>query len=162
MKTVLFAFPLLIICIMFFSFQHDSNLNRHYLNELKYVCEEASVAGTLFIDNNSYSDGRIVFNRSESIRAIEEVIKYHLNLNDDFTPKPGSYWTDKITYKVYFYDDSNTVYPALFSDIDTGYTHVIKSPTVIVTINAGSAPYHLSFLKNDVNIRSAAHAWEGR
>lgn len=163
MKTFIIGIAILILSIMIFSFQHDSNLNRHFLNELKVSCEEASVAGALFVDETEYSEGHIVFNQVESIRAIEAVIKETLYLNDDFTPKAESYWTQQVSYTAYFYDDNNTTYPELFTDSDTGFTYVVKAPTVIVTINAGSAPYHLDFLKNlGTNVRSAAHTWDGR
>lgn len=163
MKSLLIGVPVIVLSLILFSFQHDSNLNRHYLNELRVTCEEASVAGATFIDSREYSEGRIVFNKTESLKAIEAIIKESLFLDSYMRPVNVSYWTDQVTYKAYFYDDSNTTYPDFFTDEDTGFTYVVKSPTVIVTINAGKAPYRLSFLKNlGSNMRSAAHVWEGR
>ena len=105
----------------------------------------------------------MIFNKTESIKAIEEVIKVHLNLDDNFMPLHNSYWTEKVTYKAYFYDDNNCTYPYLFTDDITGFSYVIRNPTVVVTINAGKARYSLSFIKsNSDNIRIAAHTWEGR
>ncbi|MCX7773196.1 MAG: hypothetical protein N2376_08820 [Clostridia bacterium] len=163
MKPFIVGAAALILALFCYSFNHDFGLNRHAVLELRTVCEEASVAGALFYDKSQYSSGRIVFNRQESIKAIEAEIKSMLQLDDDLNPTQESYWQNKITYKAYFYDDSNTTYPYLFVDPDTGFTHLIKTPTIIVTINAGEARYSLQFLKNGAdNIRSAAHSWDGR
>ena len=163
MKPFIFGLATFLLSITCYSFIHDFNLNKHGMAELRMVCEEASAAGTLFTDKNQYSNGKIVFNQTESKNAIEAVIAAMLRLDGDLKPTRESYWQNQIRFKTYFFDDSNTTYPFLFVDPDTGYTHLVKTPTVIVTINAGKARYTLQFLKNGPdNIRSAAHSWEGR
>ncbi len=163
MKPFIVGVAAFILTLFCYSFNHDFNLNRHALVDLRAVCEEASVAGTLFYYKDQYAVGKIVFNQEESRKAIEAVITSMLELDEELNPVQGSYWQEKVSYKAYFYDDSNTVYPHLYVDPDTGYTHLIKSPTIVVTINAGMARYSLQFLKNGPdNIRSASHTWEGR
>lgn len=163
MKPLIIGAAALVLALFCFSFNHDIGLNRHALVDLRTVCEEASVAGTLFYYKDQYATGKIVFNLEESRKAIEAVIISMLELDEELNPVQGSYWHDKVSYKAYFHDDSNTVYPYLFVDPDTGYTHLIKSPTVVVTINAGKARYSLQFFKNGPdNMRSASHTWEGR
>jgi len=163
MKPFIVGAAALILSLFCYSFNTDLILNRHANADLRAVCEEASVAGTMFIYKDQYGNGKVVFDQKESIKAIEAEIKSMLKLNDDFTPTSESYWQDQVSYKAHFYDDSNTAYPYLFTDSDTGFTALIKSPTVIVTINAGQGKYALQFLKNGpVNIRSAAHTWDER
>ncbi len=163
MKPFIVGLAAFLLAITCYSFTHDYNLNRHSLVELRMVCEEASAAGTLFYYKDHYSNGKVVFNQDESRKAIKAVIAAMLRLDCDFEPTQESYWQNQIKYETYFYDDHNTTYPFLFVDPDTGYTHLVKAPTVVVTINAGKARYALQFLKNGSdNIRSAAHTWEGR
>lgn len=141
----------------------DYRLNNYYFKELKYICEEASASGSLFLNNSEYSNGRIVFNQTECDKAIRAQIINLLRLDDSMIPKSNSYWTDTIKYKVYYFDDSNTSYPYLFKDDDTFFTQVITDPTVIVTINAGKARYRIPLFKNTENfIRSAAHELKER
>ena len=163
MKPFIVGMAILILSLFLYAFNSDLILNRHANADLRTVCEEASVAGTMFIYEDQYGNGNVIFNQDESKKAIEAEIKSMLRLNDDFTPFPASYWQDQVTYKAYFYDDSNTAYPYLFVDPDTGFTHLVKAPTVVITVNAGEARYSLQFLKNGAdNIRSAAHTWEER
>jgi hypothetical protein len=163
MKPFIVGAASLLLSIMFYSFLHDFNMNKQALEDLKTVCEEASVAGALFTDNTEYGEGRIVFNQGESKKAIEAVIIAMLELDDHMNPTASTYWQDTVTYKAYFYDDSNTTYPYLFTDPETGYTTLIKAPTVVVTINGGVGRYALPLLRNGAgNIRSSAHTWEGR
>lgn len=163
MKAFLVGTATIILSLFVFAFNADYNLNKSKNNELRYVCEEAAVAGSLFVKKDHYSSGQIVFNQEESIKAIEAIITSMLKLDKNMNPATGSYWQERITYNTYFCDDSNTAYPYLFTDPDTGFVHLVKKPTVIVTINAGKARYSLQFLNDGPNnIRSAAHSWEGR
>lgn len=163
MKPFIFGIAAFLLAITCYCFTHDFNLNKQQLVDLKTVCEEASVAGTLFYFSDGFSSGSITFNQEESTKAIEAIIISMLRLDENMNPTQQSYWADQVSYKVHFFDDSNTTYPYLFVDPDTSYTHLIKSPTVVVTINAGKGRYSLQFLKGGPdNIRSAAHTWEVR
>ena len=163
MKPFIIGVATLLFSIMVYSFTHDFMQNKYYYKDLKYVCEESSIAGSLFINTNDYRDGRIVFNQSEALKAIDEQIKGMIRLDNSLQPLINSYWVDKIIYKTYFLDDSNTTYPYTFIDPDTNFTKSVVGPTIVVTINAGKARYNLPLFKNNANnIRSSAHTWEGR
>lgn len=163
MKPFLIGMASFLLAAMLYSFVHDYNLNRHALNELRLTCEEASAAGALFIQNEDYSRGQKLFNKTESLKAIDAVMQEILKLDEDMNPVMGSYWRDTVQYSAYFYDDSNTVYPYSFEDPSTGFTTLVTEPTVIVTINAGKARYAMTLLMNGPDtIRSAAHEWKER
>ena len=163
MKPFIVGLAIILLYTTLYVFDVDYRDNRYFLKDLKYVCEEVSISGALFLETEEYKEGRIIFNQSEAIAAIENQMKILLKLDDEFNPLPGSYWTDKITYDVYFLDDSNTIFPTTFVDPDTNYTAAITMPTVVVTINAGDGRSMLSSLNSTTdNIRSASHTWEGR
>lgn len=143
-------------------FNQDFNMLQEYYHNLKYICEDAAADASLYYDVEEYSLGRKVFNQAEGIKAIENQIRNSMHLDSNFVPMENSYWTEKVSYKVYFYDDSNTVYPYLFQDQDTMYTKAITSPTVIVTINAGPGRFRLPFIPRYQMIRSSAYEWKQR
>ena len=160
MKSFLMGIASFLLALYFFLFLHDYNLNKYYFNDLKIVCEEASAAGSLFINWEEYGEGKIVFDYEEAEEAIDAVIITMLDLNPhDMSPKETSYWTSNITRDIIYYDDNPT--SDSVTDPNTGLP--ITDPHVIVTINAGKARYRLPFLKDiPENIRSSAHSWDDR
>ena len=155
MKSFLMGIASFLFAMFFFLFLHDYNLNKYYLDELKFVCEEASVAGSSFINWKEYGEGRIVFDYNKAEEAIDDVIIDMLDLESDMSPKDTSYWTSNITRDIIYYDDKLTSYPE--TDPNTGLS--ITEPHVIVKINAGKPNYKLKFLNINDNIRSSGHAW---
>lgn len=141
----------------------DMNAHKRQNEYLKYVCEQTAHSASTYYVTSEYGEGRKVFNQTEGIKIIEHQMKYLLNLDNGFTPAPDTYWQDNVTYKAYFFDDSNTTYPYDFIDDETGFSKTIKEPTVIVTINAGKARYKVSLIPSTGdNIRSAAYEWQER
>jgi len=165
MKPFLMGIATLIFSLTFYLFIHDYNGNKLANNELRIVCEEASVAGSLFIDLEKYSEGQIVFDQGQGDAAIRDIIIESLKLDESLSPKMNSYWRSPIKYEVYYFDDSNTNFPYYsFKDelIEKDIEIIIKEPQVIVTINAGNGRYTLPFLRNlSDNIRSSSHSWSG-
>ena len=155
MKSFLMGIASFLFAMFFFLFLHDYNLNIYYLDELKFVCEEASVAGSSFIDWEEYGEGRIVFDYNKAEEAIDDVIIDMLDLESDMSPKDTSYWTSNITRDIIYYDDKLTSYPV--TDPNTGLS--ITEPHVIVKINAGKPNYKLKYLNINDNIRISGHAW---
>ena len=171
MKSFLMGVASFLFAMYFFLFLHDYNLNKYYLDELKFTCEEASAAGSLFISWEDYGDGIIVFNYEESEKAIysviAEMLKLDLDINNfNMKRKNNSYWKDdNIEVNIVFYDEhefSNSgVNPPKIGkrfsipDERTGITE----PSIIVEINAGKANYRLKYLNTNDNIRSSIHTW---
>lgn len=163
MKFIITGTATLVICSFLFAIYTDMNLYGIKREELRFVCEELSATGSLFQDDMQYSNGLKVFNQTEANKAVAAQIKVLLGLNDSFAPLPTSYWTDIIKYRVYYFDDSNTVYPYLFVDADTSYSCTITEPTVVVTITAGKPRFRFpAMVASVVCKRSASHAWTGR
>jgi hypothetical protein len=161
MKSLIIGVGTLLLSIfVYLSVSDIKQLERNSSN-LRYACEELSATGALYNDKTEYGNGRLVFNRTESIKAIEDQLKTLLNTDALFVPLSNSYWTDKIQYKVYFYDDIDLASgPKLFVDPDTGFTQTITKPTVIVTVNAGKGRFHFPAIATTYKgIRTAAHEW---
>jgi hypothetical protein len=163
MKSAIVGIATILLSVFVTVFYQDLKQAELRNFELKYVAEELSASASLFINEQEYSRGRIVFDQTEALRAFDHQIKTLLHLDNGFNPLTTSYWTEKVTYRINFYDDSNTAYPYLFTDPDTMFTYVVTEPTVVVTLNTGKARYRISFLDStDDNIRSAAHEWKNR
>ena len=108
-----------------------------------------------------YTDGKLIFNQSESTKAVEYILQKNLKLNSNLFPESNSYWQEQIHYEINFFDDSTTAYPYLYEDVNKFITLTITDPTVVITINVGKPRYRL--LDNPPNvIRTAAHEWKGR
>jgi len=162
MKPFIFAMALTILYTTFSIYQHDHNAFIRQQEQLKYVADESSASASLFYDTTEYSEGRKVFNRTEGIKALEDILKRNLKLDDFFIPLPNTYWREKIEYKVYFYDESNTTFPFVFTDPTTSYVKTLTEPTVIITVDAGKPRYRLSFLNPVNTVRSSAYEYETR
>ena len=161
MKSVVIGVGTIILSVFVFLSVSDLKIYQREHQDLKSVCEELSATGALYVDMNAYAEGNMVFNHDDATLAIQEQLKSLLSTDDSFTPLPNSYWRDDIDYKIYFWDDSNSTFPCLFTDPDTGYTVTLSNPAVIVTINAGSGRFHFPEISGAGNaVRTASHEWQ--
>ena len=182
MKNIImgFATVLLYIVVIFTSF--DSKMMLEMMNETRFMTQELSATGTLYIDYGAYSGGDIIFNYEEGLKAIDSQIQKFMKLDIDKKPLAKSYWQDDVTYKVYFYDDTRElkvyengiiVGQEAFNYVDkkhvdelTGYTMIIAKPTVIITINAGRPRFRLKLMQENASstdiLRTGAHVWDDR
>jgi len=163
MKVFIIGLAVVIVCTYFIVFQQDYNLNQLENMEVKFVAEEAAAAAAQYYDKLSFSNGIYKLNPIEGTKAAEYIIKKDLKLNDDFTPIADTYWTDRITYTIEYFDDTNTTYPLEYNNASISYTDTVVAPTVIVTINCGRAKYRVPYIINtQQNIRAAAHEFKPR
>lgn len=177
MKALLVGLAITVLYSVFLVFQWDNNLYRLKLEELKTVANECSAAAALFYEVSDFKEGHKVFNREEGNEAIKYLLLNNLKLNENL--HPTVYWSDKIDYYVFYFDDSRFVheyhngeyidstlflYGDIFTDPLQGYKKVIGEPIVIVTISAGRPPFRLSFLKlNKIcGVRSSAYEYVDR
>ncbi|WP_291633734.1 hypothetical protein [Clostridium sp.] len=161
MKQFIVGWAIVLLSLNWLSYKQDNYMHQEQMLRLKRVCQEAAVAGAQYFDKSQYRYGKYVFNQSEGTKAVEEIIKYNLKLDNNFVPLANTYWQDKITYTITFLDDSNTVYPLLYTDPSGMLTHAITSPTVVIAINAGKTRYRL-ITNPPTAFRVSAHAWKTR
>ena len=178
MKVFITTLAVILLYTFTIIFTQDYRQAQRNSYRVKYACEELSASAATFYDREQYSEGYTVFNTDQGIRAIEDQLTNLLSVDGSRSPISGSYWTDTLHYKVYFYDDSlekkeytdgiltgtdSFTYPHSHNDGWTAYNTIIICPTVIVTINAGIGKFRLNILDSlpDV-IRSASHVWEDR
>lgn len=161
MKPFIIGVGTLILSIFVSLTVSDVKTYQRYNFELKYACEELSATGSLYNDNEEYSNGRKIFNQTEAEKAIREQLKSMLTTDDFLKPLHNSYWTENIELHTYYIDDSNTTFPYLFVDPLTGYTVTFTMPAVAVTINAGNGRFTFPWLFDTGQaIRSASHEWK--
>lgn len=161
MKVFLIGMAMALVSMLFIVFQEEYNRFNRYLHKEKFTTEEVAAAASQYRYLSDYSEGRIVFNQPEAIKAAEYVLKKNLKLNEDFTPLDNSYWKDTISYTIEFFDDSNTTFPFLYEHDTNYFTLTLTDPTVIVTINLGS-PDFSTFTNSHSFFRTAAHTWQER
>lgn len=162
MKTLIVTIAITLLYAGFLVYQQDNNRYLREVENLKHAADEASASASLYLDASEFAQGRKVFNRTEGIIAIEFMLRSYLNLDEQLIPLDNTYWQDKITYVLTYFDESNTSFPVLFEDPLTGYVKTITEPTVIVTVNAGRPRYRLSFLSPNDAIRSSCYEHVGR
>lgn len=163
MKVFIVAWAIVILYMSGLVFSEDNYNHERELIKLKYVSEEAAAAAAQYQDASYYKDGKFVFNETEGDKAAAYIIQQDLKLDNNFNPTSSSYWKQKVTYTVQYFDDSNTKYPYLYTDPKGVLNHVITSPTVVVSIDAGKARYRLISNENIPEAyRVAAHSWKDR
>ena len=175
MKPLISGIAIIIIVLIMLVFQIDNYNYRLQSNFLKNCVDEASNSAMLFYDENEFKDGKKIFDEVDGIKSIEHVIQSYLKADISLVPKKESYWTDKISYTVYFFNDNLTcniyengiktnkfdfTYPYLYTDEELNYKKSVGKATIIVTINAGKVRYRLSFSEKPSCIRSSGYEYE--
>lgn len=175
MKPLIVGIALIIIILIMLVFQIDNYNYRLQSNFLKFCADEASNSASLFYDENNFKNGIKIYNEVDGIKSIEHVIQNYLKTDNGLSPLKESYWTDKISYTAYFFNDNltcnvykngiktetlNFVYPFTYTDSELHYKKTFSKATVIVTINAGKINYRLSFTSKPICIRSSGYEYE--
>lgn len=161
MMKFLIGVLLIFISAWFTAYQDQYNRYERYMLKAKFDAEEVAAAAAQYFMPIEYSEGKYVFNQQEGIKAAEYILKKRLELDNAFKPSLNTYWTDTITYKIEFFDDSNTIYPYLYTHESSYFTEVITNPTVVVTINLGKPRF--STISNPTEVfRTAAHTFRER
>ncbi len=174
MKPFIVGIAIFLIYLMLIMFQTDSNMFLRAQEDLKFQADELANTGLLFYDPIQFSEGKKVFDIAASNNAISNLIKLNLGLDNGYVPI-NSYWTDPINYYTYFFDHSGRMrmyhnnvlvsdvpftFSYLFTEPITGYKKLVTEPTVIVTIDAGSPRFRLTFLNGIGNVvRTSAYEY---
>ncbi len=162
MNTFIIRSALTIIQTIFIIFTYQNNIHNEQFNHLKFVTEEAAAGASQFLSLDKYGDGYVVFNEPEGIKAVEEIIKTNLKLDNALAPTDKTYWkSSHVKYDIVFFDDSNTIFPKVYNyTLPDGKQKefLISGPSVIVSISPGKPKYSL-FHANE-NYRVAMYTWE--
>lgn len=158
MKVFIFTIGMVILYVLFLTYQTDNNTFTRQLEHLKYVADECAASASLYYEKEQRSNGYTIYLKDEGIKAIEYILESSLLLDSSLDPLIDSYWLDRVEYDVYFYDNSNTKLPYLYIDTRTNYQKLITEPTVIVTIES-KPRFRLNFLNQQRAIRTSAYEY---
>jgi len=162
MNSFILRSALTIIQAIFIIFTYQNNVHSEQFNHLKFVTEEAAAGAAQFLSLDKYGEGYVVFNKSEGIKAVEEIIKSNLKLDDNLAPTDKTYWvSNKVKYDVVFFDDDNSTFPKVYDyTLPDGKQKefIINGPSVIVSISPGKPKYTL--FHADENYRVAMYTLE--
>lgn len=160
MKYLIIGVAVAVLFCYVLVYNEDHRAAQRYNNELRFVAEEAAAAAAQYFNKEQYGLGKYQFNQAEGIKAAEYVIKKNLLLDNDFNPLPESYWTEKVSYTIEFFDHLNTTFPILYEHQASNYSLALGDPTVVVTLNAGKGRYRL--LDTPDMIRTSAFTQKSR
>lgn len=152
MKTFFLTIASLILLVNTWLMSSDLMAYNRRCMQLKYIAEEASCAGALYMDNEAYSEMTVQFDDTEALVAVKDIIVRNMNLNSSMVPQSDSYWKSTVSITVYIFDDTGCreyrdgalirqfsfTYPYLYTDNTTDFSQAIARPTVCVTIDAGT------------------------
>ena len=105
MKVFIITLAVVVLYTFTIVFTQDYRQAQRNSYRVKYVCEELSATAATFYDREQYAEGYTVFDTGQGIRAIEDQLTKLLSVDHSGNPIPGSYWSDALHYRVYFYDD---------------------------------------------------------
>jgi hypothetical protein len=143
-------------------------------DKMRWVADQAAAAGALYLDEAAAQEGMNAFVDAESLQAIKNVVCSNLHLDNNANPDTGAYVQRHVVVTAYLLDDQNCrvyrdgvlidsynfSYPYLLTVADTGYSHAVGHPSVVVTIDAGTRHIGGGFLQFDpVLKRSGAYEW---
>ena len=118
MKNLIVGIAMVILLTFFISFQVDVNAMQVQGIRLRNTANEAARSAALKLDSDIFSEGFIVFNGSDSIRASRELLTQNLKLNG--TKSELKYFKDtNITYYICMFNqtantpDEQELVPAL-------------------------------------------------
>lgn len=132
-------------------FDQDMNMYTRASEKLKWTCQNASNDGAMYYNLIEYSNGKLVFDYSSGLKAIDKSVRDSLSLDASLSAPDDSYWGGDIKLDIYFYDDSLSMkhysgdvlidtkaftFPTSYLDNSNGFSTEIFKPTVVVKVTA--------------------------
>ena len=176
MKTFILGFAICILLSISGAFGFDNDEYHLAQDRYKAVANDAADAAALFYDQEAFAEGIKVFNKTEGNKAVKDIIKSGLNLNDSLSGGIVKYAEGVHTYYTYYFDEDGKMtkyhedtlisttdveYPYVFKESLTDYTSKITKPTVIVTISAGKFDFRLKTIDDPELIRTSGYEYVG-
>jgi hypothetical protein len=179
MKSFLIGIATVFLYMIVLGLSFDTKMYLEQIKEVRFIAQEVSATSTLFLDLYDYSQGEIIFNEAEALKAIDAQVKELLKLDATGVPLDSSYWQEPAECLVYFYDDSkvcrvykngvlqNTYpfeYPYLHQNAEYNHVQTVAAPIAIVNINAGKPRFRFTFFQDefeDVKVKqTASYTWD--
>lgn len=169
MKIYLVGIGILLILSFSFLFTVDSNQYIEQDSLLDNTVKDCANAAALYLDLEEYSEGFLVFNDSEGLAVIEDILSEKYGLDNDLVSE-NNFLPNTFSYEVHYFDDSlyhrtyidgslsaenSFSYGTLFTDC-RGVERLIVYPTVIVQVNAGNADFQLNALSGLDEMKSVS------
>lgn len=172
MKVLITGTAIILLNILFLTYQQDIDRYIRAETMLKAITEECAAGAALYSEKTTeHFEGKIIGNPSEMMKYVEYILKNSFNLDNNLQPISESY-IKNVNYYLYIFDDIQTHrtikngttietkplnFPYTFTDT-TGYTTQITEPSVIVTIEIDTTDFfRLPFITKTKVIRSALY-----
>lgn len=101
---------------------------------VNYSLKHAAHDGALQIDDEQVADGIIEFKETVALDAIHLTLSKNLLLNQDLTPKEGSFITDPVNIVETIYIDDNFIDPSTGLIVTFPFTYKYSNPVLNIDI----------------------------
>lgn len=174
MKIFIITAAMSLLFSIFTIFQAENNNYLYFRDQLKMSANDAADAAALFYDEDNFSEGIKVFNKSDGNDVIAKILKDSLPVNDDFTFEDSNHIEGELHYTIYYFDGNETLttyengvllsstsitFPYTFEELSTNYTISVSEPMVVVTLDAGTYDYSLPVITDPEAIRTSGYEY---
>ena len=101
---------------------------------VNYSLKHAVHDGALQIDNEKVADGIVEFDESIALATINTTLSKNLLLNQDLTPKEGSFITDPVNIVETIYIDHDFIDPNTGLSVSFPFTYKYSNPLLNINI----------------------------
>ncbi len=177
MKTMIISSALYFLWLIFAMFQIDNNKFILHQEDLKYQVDELAQIGAMQTNDVDLSEGYITYNYDEANREILNLLKLNLDLDGNLKTIEDSFWNNDFEYYSYFFDEKGKAkvyrngvlqneflysYGYTFKEDLNGFEYKIISPSVVVTLNAGTPNITSDFVKVSDVVRTGVYEYYER
>lgn len=143
MKAYIVFLGLFIVGIFAVSFQGDLGRYQHEQLLLKEAAEECAAGAALLVDEESYADGKIVFDYEKGKEYVSDYLEYIKRNSKALTEGKVSYQIEFEDYNKGYSENNSSQIPAVTVIIDVMTEDLFKDPFIEVTSLERSARYEL-------------------
>jgi len=165
MKPFITGIALLMIFVSIMLFESDNYDIRLKYTEVKNTADIASCSASTFYNYDLFSNEEIkIFYEEEGLIAVDNIVDLYANSRKyKLIDKYVYFFNDNHICNVY-YNRKKIIsfhfeYPYLFEDISLKYNKIISKASIVVTLDAGEAVYHLKCLTSPKIIRSSGYEY---
>lgn len=164
MKIMLYFFAVTFVLTTFNIFQIDNDTFSFNQEQLKHVADDCSAAAMLYYEEEPFSEGVKIFDKTAGNDAVEYIIGHDLK---EYPENYYVYYFDgngkmsKYKGKRLIAEEEGISYPYMFCEALTGYQSLVNEPRVIVTLDCGEFDYRLNYITDPKLIRTSGYEYVG-